>query len=173
MLRKETETMVYKPKNKYSWGDGFAPKLDANIVGGVVEQIEAERGSVTKEAFLDVSRPEDAPTHCLFEWDDSKAAEKYRLDQARNTIGNLRIVYVSSNKEKVPIRAFVNVSAKAEKSMYESISVALLDESKRKNILNRIQGELDAFIQRNNNIEELADMLIAAGEKLKEGRKSA
>ena len=67
----------------------------------------------------------------------------------------------------------MNVSAKTEKSMYESISVALADESKRKNILNRIQGELDAFIQRNNNVEELADMLIMAGEELKERRKSA
>ena len=72
--------MVYKPKQQYQWGDGWKPSVDANIVGGVVEQIEAENGRVTKEKFLDYSRPEDSPTHSIFEWDDSKAAEKYRLE---------------------------------------------------------------------------------------------
>ena len=159
--------MVYQPKRKYEWGDGFAPKLDANIVGGVIEHLEAENGSVTKEMFLDFSRPIDSPTHCLFEWEDPKAAEKYRLDQARNTISNLRIVYVAPTNENVAVRAFVNVSRKSEKSMYESIGDALKDENKKQNILNRIQGELDAFVQRNRHIEELADMLIDTGNKIK------
>lgn len=159
--------MVYKPKRKYSWGDGFQPKMDANIVGGVVEKIEAENGNVTKEAFLDFSRPIESPTHELFEWDDSKAAEKYRLEQSRDTIGNLRVVYVSPTNEDISVKAFVNISATSEKPKYESIEVALQDVSKRKNILNRIQGELDNFVARNRHIKELADMLIATGTKLK------
>lgn len=160
--------MVYKPKNNYQWGDGWQPKIDANIVGGVVEQIEAENGSVTKEKFLDFSRPLDSPTHDIFEWDDSKAAEKYRLEQSLHTIGNLRVVYTSPSNEEVSVKAFVNVSAKKESPSYESVAVALKDEGKRSNILNRIQGELDAFVQRNSHIEELADMLINTGNKIKE-----
>lgn len=159
--------MVYQPKRKYSWGDGFKPKMDANIVGGVVEQIEAENGNVTKEAFLDFSRPIESPTHELFEWDDSKAAEKYRLEQSRDTIGNLRVVYVSPTREDIPVKAFVNISATGEKPSYESIEVALQDDNKRENIQKRIQGELDSFVARNRHIEELADMLIETGEKLK------
>ncbi len=159
--------MVYKPKNSYSWGDGWKPSVDANIVGGVVEQIEAENGSVTKEKFLDFSRPIDSPTHNIFEWDDSKAAEKYRLEQSLHTIGNLRVVYTSPSNEEVSVKAFINVSAMRETPSYESIAVALKDEDKRKNILNRIQGELDNFVTRNRHIEELADMLIATGERMK------
>lgn len=159
--------MVYQPKRKYSWGDGFKPKMDANIVGGVVERIEAENGNVTKEAFLDFSRPIESPTHELFEWDDNKAAEKYRLEQSRDTIGNLRVVYVSPTSEDIPVKAFVNISATGEKPSYESIEVALQDDNKRENILKRIQGELDSFVARNRHIEELADMLIATGTKLK------
>lgn len=159
--------MVYKPKQQYQWGDGWKPSVDANIVGGVVEQIEAENGRVTKEKFLDYSRPEDSPTHSIFEWDDSKAAEKYRLEQSLHTIGNLRVVYTSPSNEEASVKAFVNVSAMRDTPAYESIAVALKDDSKRANILNRIQGELDSFVQRNRHIEELADMLIVAGEKLK------
>lgn len=56
-----------------------------------------------------------------------------------------------------------------ESPSYESIELALKDESKRGNILNRIHSELDNFVQRNRHIEELADMLIETGEKLKKG----
>lgn len=159
--------MVYKPKNNYSWGDGFKPKMNANIVGGVIEQIEQRDGCITKESFLNESRPIEAPTHDLFEWDDSKAAEKYRLHQATTTIGNLRIVHVTSENEEVMVKAFVNVSAVSDSAAYKNITLALQEDNDRENILNRIKGELDALIQRNKNIEELADMLIAAGTQLK------
>jgi len=159
--------MVYKPKNRYSWGEGFKPNMDANIVGGVIEQIEAEAGCVTRENFLDYSRSKDAPTHSLFEWDNKKAAEKYRLQQATKTIGNLRIIYISPSNEEVKVKAFVNTSAIKDSPAYENIQDALKNESKRNNILNRIKGELDSFIIRNRHIEELADMLIDAGNKLK------
>ena len=157
--------MVYQPKRKYEWWDGYKREIDANIVGGVVEQLEEEHGQATKENFLEVSRPEDAPTHCLFEWDDSVAAEKYRLDQSRHIINGLRVVYVNNDKEDTKVPAFINVAPPKEKCVYESIETALRHEGKREIILNRLRGELDAFIIRNQHIEELADLLAEASEK--------
>lgn len=159
--------MVYKPKNKYSWGDGWSPNLDANIVGGVVEKIEAEHGAVTKELLLEESRPEDSATHSIFEWDNDKAAESWRLQQAKATINALRIVYVSTEDEKVPVRAFVNVSELSNKAQYKSVSVAFQNVDEREAYLKRIRNELDAFVRRNQNIEELADILIEYANKLK------
>ena len=161
--------MVYQPKKNYQWSEGFQPKLDANVVGGVVEQIEDEYGEVTKERFLEKSRPEDSVTHCLFEWDDSKAAEKYRLHQARTTIGCLRVVYATRTNDEAPVKAFVNVSEFSDKASYRNVEVVLNDENTREAYLNRIQHELNAFIKRNQNVVELADMLIEAGENLKKG----
>lgn len=159
--------MVYQPKRQYEWWDGYTRKVDANVVGGVVEQLESEHGTATKEDFLDVSRPENSPTHCLFEWDDSIAAEQYRLDQSRKIITNLRVVYLNTKNEETKVPAFINTAPPKEKCVYESIETALKHENKREIILNRLRGELDAFINRNKHIEELADILITAGEKLK------
>ena len=159
--------MVYKPKNKYSWGDGWSPNLDANIVGGVVEKIEAEHGAVTKELLLEESRPEDSATHSIFEWDNDKAAESWRLQQAKATINALRIVYVSTEDEKVPVRAFVNVSELSNKAQYKSVSVAFQNVDEREAYLKRIRNELDAFVRRNQNVEELADILIEYANRLK------
>lgn len=163
--------MVFQPKRSYSWSEGFAYNMDADIVGGVCEQIENENGSVTKERFLEASRPEDSVTHSLFEWDDAKAAEAYRLDTSKRIINCLRISYINDKSEECKVRAFVNVSEFSEKAQYESIEIILQQEDKRANYLARIKQELDNYIRRNSHIEELADILIAAGENLKKGRK--
>lgn len=159
--------MVYKPKNEYMWGDGFKPKVDANVVGAVVEQIEDKNGSVTKENFLEFSRPKKSPTHCLFEWDDSIAAEKYRLNQSKSIITHLRITYVNNSNEESKVTAYVKTTPKGEKTQYKSIMIALANDESREVVLDRIKRELDSFIERNKHIEELADILIKAGVDLK------
>lgn len=163
--------MVFQPKRSYSWSEGFEYKMSADIVGGVCEQIESENGSVTKEQFLEASRPENAPTHSLFEWDDAKAAEAYRLDTSKRIINCLRVTYINSEQEECKVKAFVNVSDFSEKAKYESVEVILKESDKRSVYLNRIRQELDNYIKRNSHIEELADILIAAGEQLKKGSK--
>lgn len=159
--------MVFQPKRAYSWGEGFKPSVDANIVGAVYESIEEKNGSVTKENFLDASRPEDSPTHSLFEWDDTKAAELYRLDTSRNIIGCLRVTVESKDNENVQVRAYVNTAPLTEKAQYENIEVVMRNEDKREAYLNRIRQELNNFVRRNAHIEELADILIEAGQRLK------
>lgn len=165
--------MVYQPKRKYEWWDGYSRTVDANTVGAVVEHLEEENGQVTKEDFLEVSRPEDAPTHTLFEWDDSVAAEKYRLDQSRKIITALRVVYETKNEEEIKVSAFIQTSADGNKTHYENIEDALKDDGKREIVLNRIRGELDAFITRNQHIEELADILEEGAMKVRKRGKSA
>lgn len=164
--------MVYKPKRKYEWWDGYSRCVDANIVGGIVEQLEATNGSVTREDFLEVSRPEDAPTHDLFEWDDSVAAEKWRLRQSTTIINSLRVVYEDKEGEEKKISAFIQTSAPGEHTAYENIHHALKDAGKRDVVLNRLRGELDAFIIRNQSIEELSEILEEAAEKCKRRRKA-
>ena len=163
--------MVYKPKRKYEWWDGYSRCVDANVVGGVVEQLEATNGSVTREDFLEVSRPDDAPTHDLFEWDDTVAAEKWRLRQSTSIINSLRIVYEDKSGDERKVSAFIQTSAPGERAVYENIQAALKDTGKRDAILNRLRGELDAFIIRNQNIEELSTILEEAAEKCKRRRK--
>ena len=156
--------MVFQPKS-YKWRDGFAYQTSAEIVGGVVEQIEARDGEVTRESFLEESRPEDAPTHSMFEWDDTVAAEAYRLDQSRKIITNLQIVYVNNQEEKESIPAVLNI-ASDRKAVYQNIVTVLSNEESRDLVLNRLQREVDQLIERNRHIDGFLDILRTALEKL-------
>jgi hypothetical protein len=50
------------------------------------------RGSVGPEALVEEARAEASPLHHLFEWDDSVAGERYRLEQARQYIARVEFV---------------------------------------------------------------------------------
>ena len=154
--------MVFQPKKQYQWGDGYAPSIDPNTVGFVLEQIEEENGGITADAFLDASRPENSPTHSIFEWDDAVASENWRRHQSRCTINAIKVVYIDKSDEEQKVSAFIKTSRPKESTVYENVQSALSDETKKEIVLERIRKELESFVIRNSHIEELADLLTDA-----------
>lgn len=66
--------------------------IPAETVVNEFERINSECGGVTAEVVLDEARPEEAPLHPAFLWDDTEAAERYRLWQARDLVRAVHIV---------------------------------------------------------------------------------
>lgn len=159
--------MVYQRKRDYEYREGWRPGVDANTVGGVMEEIEERHGTVTSELFLEASRAEDSPTHGVFEWDDGLAAEKYRLHQASQTICAIRVVVQEGPAAEVggnPPRAYVNVQSDDRKrAQYMNVSDALSNEDTRSAVLTRALRELKAFQEKYSCLSELAEVLAAIG----------
>lgn len=160
--------------SKYSWKNGYQYKVSADTVGGVLNKIERENGQVTKESFLDYSRDENSETHSMFEWNDSIAAEKYRLRQAGNIIAQLEVTIVhedvkpreitaqikSAEPQETKISAFVNVAPKAPTvhATYYNVNRAMSDEDTRKQVLRNALFELRAFECKYKNFTEFAEL---------------
>ena len=157
--------MVYQRKHDYEYRDGWRPRVDANMVGAVMEQIEDRHGTVTSELFLDASRAEDSPTHDVFEWDDTAAAEKYRLHQASRTICAIRVIastVANMDPIKKPPRAFVNVvDDDCKKAQYMNVSDAMSNRNTRQIVLGRAIRELRSFEEKYSDLSELAEVFIA------------
>lgn len=150
--------MVYE--KKYSWRHGKS--VPAQVAGEVMEMIEKRDGVLTKESFLNESRPEESPTHRLFEWDDTVAAEKFRLEQSRYCIQDIVVTVVKNNEPK-KVHAFVNVTQGKEKSaIYSNIEIAMSDDVKRHAVLQNALSELRTFEEKYSAYVELADVFIAA-----------
>jgi hypothetical protein len=139
----------------YKWTSGARCAVDANIAGAVCEQLE-ERGELTAERLVDVSRPEDAPLHRAFEWNDAIAAEKYRVEQARYIIRSL-VVVVETADEARPIRAYFTTEVKR----YENINVIMQSEDKRRKLLQAAKRELEAFKAKYKALTELSKVFEA------------
>lgn len=143
---------------KYSWRKGYAYKTPADVVGNVLEKIEKKKGSITASDFLDASRSKKSPTHSMFEWDDTIAAEKYRLRQSAQIINQLEISIESNGFECVT--AFVNVESKSVRKTASFINIesAMSDEEYREQILQNALSELKAFEKKYAQYRELADV---------------
>lgn len=150
-------------KKKYSW-DKRTYSVRAEIVGAVFEALEEEFGSVTAENLLEASKPEDSPTHKLFEWNDTKAANNYRLCQARILINNLRIEIVKDDKSlKVP--AYVNVVKKEDgTARYQNAPRAFEAVETREIVLERAKNELQMFTIKYATFIEFAKVIDAINE---------
>lgn len=101
---------------RYEWRPGYRTKVDANVAGEEIQRIEAERGIATPAIVIEESRPETAPLHSEFEWDDGIAAERYRIGQAAGLIHAMRKIRIVGPSEPKPIPepAFVAIRVRHE-----------------------------------------------------------
>lgn len=84
-------------QNKYGWKiASFAKGISADRAVAELERIESLYGSLTPESILEASRPKKAVFHSLFTWDDTKAAEQYRLSEARRILNNIEVEVISA-----------------------------------------------------------------------------
>jgi hypothetical protein len=83
-----------------------ATKLTREAQQRLLEIAKQNSWTLTPEAVVDDARDPGSPLHASFEWDDSEAARKYRLDQARTVIRAFHIVRIPS-EEIVRVPLFV------------------------------------------------------------------
>lgn len=65
---------------------------DADTVGKTLAEINNKHGLLTGQLVVDESRPDEAPLHGCFEWNDEVAGELYRVDQARKIIKGVQVI---------------------------------------------------------------------------------
>jgi hypothetical protein len=94
--------------------------------------------------------------HKCFEWNDSIAAEKYRLQQAGNVIRML--VYESEKEDVSPVRAF---SLTTEQRTYQPTKSFLVQEDEYQSLLKRAMAELEAFKRKYHTLTELEEVFKA------------
>ena len=141
----------------YQWKKGSFVGGDAQLVGETCEKLE-RRGKLTPSNLVDESRPEDAPLHGMFEWDDAQAAELYREQQARCIINSVEVVIEGASE---PVKAFVSLRVGGTERRYERTEVALMNPRSREMVLRDALAELRAFEKKYSTLAELADVLDA------------
>lgn len=136
----------------YKWKvDGFY-KVDANTVGELISQLDV----ISPEAVLDLARPEDSPMHSMFEWDDTVAAEKYRLSQARGIIQHITIVKGHPRSEPIQVRAFVSTGHR--NSIYRPITAVVTEMDSYAKLLSDAKLELQAFKNKYKDLVEFKEL---------------
>ena len=140
----------------YQWKAGTHQRVDPQLAGEELERIRTfHNGRLEAVDVVTASRPAEAPLHSAFEWNDAKAAEAWREDQASTMIRHIAVVVEKPNGEETPIRAFVSVKRDEDRS-YTSIGHALADEHLRAQVVHQAWSELEAWHRRYAELAEFA-----------------
>lgn len=108
-------------------------------------------GELTAPLVVESARPSDAPLHPFFEWDDARAAEAHRLEQARSMIRRVRFV-VEDEEDGIPERALrefqhvVDTSGGEPRRVYRRVTDFSPEE--RDEVRERMQREIAALVAR-------------------------
>ena len=150
----------------YQWKEGARISFPAQVAGTVCAALE-EQNALTAQRLVDESRPEDAPLHAAFEWNDTIAAEEWRKHTARHIINSL----VIREEAQVPVRAFFNI--RAEGSSYQSIHAIIKRPDKMDCLLGEAYAEMEAFRRKYAMLEQLRGVMDAIDTSMDQHRREA
>lgn len=135
-----------------SWKVKGIFKADAQKVS---EEIAEIGETVEPSEIVEKARNESTELHKCFEWRDDIAAEKYRLHQARNLLGNLVFEYKDEPTKQEPVRLMFKTT---ENEGYKSINLIMQKPDEYKALLNRAYSELQAFKNKYRMLKELKEI---------------
>lgn len=140
-----------------------AKKADPQKIGQALAKIAQDGGGrLTPPAVVEAARNARSPLHRHFEWDDAKAAQSYRLDQARAIIGVIRI----DDDTEEPTRAFLSVKDAAGVSYRTAAEVGgSLDLQLA--VLRQAEKDLDAWTRRYRELADACADVTSAREKVR------
>lgn len=130
-------------------------KVSANVAGQILQELTESEGGLTPQKLVDASRDENHPLHCEFEWDDSVAAEAYRITQAKQLIRDITIVH--DEEQKKTDRGFVITPG--GNHVYVPLNDALNNEEWKTNLLNAAKRDMIAFVAKYRRLQELTAVI--------------
>lgn len=112
-------------------------------------------GFIRPKDVVDYARDPNTALHSHFTWDDSAAAEKYRLAEARAII-RVSIIVHESTSEKV--RAFVSLSTNRHPNGgYRAFAEIIENETDTEIMLRDAINELASFKRKYEALKEIAE----------------
>lgn len=148
-----------------------AKRADPQKIGEALATITgANHGRLTPKAVVEAARSNRHVLHKHFEWDDAKAAEAHRLDQARAIIRAIRVEEDASDAETAP-RAFHSINGgRGGGTAYRTLDDVRSSLEFQTALLNAAERDLVAFQTRYRALQDVCGDVERAREAIRRRR---
>jgi hypothetical protein len=126
-----------------------------------LEQIRSEHGGVLRAAdVVEYARDPETALHQRFEWNDTKAAEQYRLWQARELI---RVVVQTRPANDAATRVYVSLTddRRNDGGGYRTLDEVMRSKTMREALLKQAHADMVRFETTYRQLSELASVIAA------------
>ena len=142
---------------------GARVKNKPDVIFSALESIrQKSSGDLRPESVVEASKKKSAPLHNEFEWNDTAAAEQFRVEQARSLIRSIEVIYEEAPNAPTKLYSVVNVSHEQAKDetapvkVYRTAHDILADPLTRDQLLARAIREAGSFMTKYANLSELS-----------------
>jgi hypothetical protein len=134
---------------------------DARIADELAQIARQNGGLVFPAKVVEFAKDQSTALHSRFIWDDTEAARRYRLDQAREII---RVNVTVISKDAPPVRAFVSLSSDRKAGGgYRALVDVLSDDVMMQRLLDDALAELEALKRKYEQLAALRPIWAALG----------
>jgi hypothetical protein len=128
----------------YKWKSGSRFSADAQRVGNELRTLGRR---LSAPDIVEAARDGSSELHKCFEWNNSRAAEAYRLVQGRKLLHSIIVVSVGkkANENPIEVRAYESVSVQddgSSRTVYVPLRDVLSDEDMRDQVFNRLSDTI-------------------------------
>ena len=127
---------IYKARQGAMFDDS-----EAQIIGETITKLKV----ITPENIVNEAKAKSSPIHKFFEWDNSKAAEQYRLQQARDLTNHI-IITIETNNEQIETKAFHSVSENGKRFYVTSVE-AISNDDYRLQLLKQMIKTMEGLLE--------------------------
>lgn len=133
---------------------------DHDLIRAELEGLRETAGLLRPDKVVKFARDPKTALHACFTWDDKKASERWRIEEARRLI---RVyVEVEEGKDEAPVRAFVSLSTdRANKGGYRAMVDVLQDPELYSQLLADALKESERFREKYKKLKEMQPVLKA------------
>ncbi len=148
---------------RYQWTPGYRASVKAQLVGRELERIrKAHQGRLVPAEVVEESRPEGAPLHKSFEWDNNRAGQLHREEQARRIIRSIRVIdggsLADNGEPSKPEICYIHVTPDGDDPCYMTSAHVMNDDDLRDQALEDAIDLLRGVKARYEHLEELAEV---------------
>ena len=148
---------------RFVWGSGSRTSANAYDVGSELSRLQRATKTLTAIQVVESAADPSSPLHAEFEWDDTVAAQAYRVEQAKYLIRHIRVMV----NDQEPRHLFVSVTLpKGERPVYVPLPRVLSDADLFAQVVQQAASDMEAFERRYQDFTSLADIGADAKRRL-------
>lgn len=153
--------MKYSLENSYNFKE---KGVDPNEIGDYLSGLLVHKQKLTAEIVLQDAKSTSSPLHKMFEWNDTAAANRWRLEQAASIIQSVHIIY-ESDEEPIVVRAFVSIGEHYEHieevaKVKSSRDLLIYQAAKELRLWRKKYSHMNEFFKLHNVIDDILASLI-------------
>lgn len=126
--------------------------IDPEIIRAEIAKLEDGHGRVTPRIVLEAAKSAANPLHDYFEWNDSEAAQAWRIEQARGLIRSVKLVVTTERVAFSTVHYVRDPRVPVEEQGYVGIPNAQSDADLAQQIIRQEFARADAALSRAEDV---------------------